>query len=68
MYSPCKIWEQPIDNASFFTFFQNTGPNLAQILLQDHTHFGFFAGFQWNMLWDSINISNFNPVVLKIFC
>ena len=51
-------------------FFHNIGPNLAQILPQDHTQFDFFAGFQWNMLGDSININNFNcnPVVLKIFC
>ena len=47
--------------------------NLTQILPQDHTHFVFllffFAGFQWNMLGDSINSNNFNcnPVVLKIF-
>ena len=40
--------------------FYNIGPNLAQILPQDHTHFDFFAGFQWYMLEDSININNFN--------
>ena len=30
-----------IDNASTFYFFYNIGPNLAQILPQDHTHFIF---------------------------
>ena len=59
-YSPCKIWKNPIDNTHFFTFFHNIGSNLAQILPQDLTHFDFFAGFQWNMLRDSININNFN--------
>ena len=53
-------------------FFHNIGPNLAQILPQDHTHFilFFFAVFQWNMLGDSIGIKNFNwnPVVLKKIC
>ena len=46
-----------------FYFFHNIGPNLAQILLQDHTHFG----FQRNMLEDSNNINNFNwnPVFWK---
>ena len=31
--------------------------------------FFFYAGFQWNMLGNSININNFNcnPIVLKIF-
>ena len=49
-------------------FFHNIGPNLAQILPQDHTHLASFStGFQWNMLEDSININNcnWNPVVLK---
>ena len=39
-----------------------------QILLVDHTHLNFFfAGFQWNMLEDLININNFNwnPIDLK---
>ena len=37
---------------------------MTQILTQDHTH---FAGFQLNMLGDSIIIDNFNcnPIVLK---
>ena len=39
-----KKRKKTIDNASFFTFFHNSGPNLAQILPQVHTHF--FAGFQ----------------------
>ena len=62
------MWKKSIDDASFFYFFHNTGPNLAQILHQDHTHFfSFFAGFQWSMLEDSINIYNIicNTVVLK---
>ena len=41
-------------------FFHNTRPNLAQILPQDHIHFVCFAGFQWNMLGDLININNIN--------
>ena len=66
-YSPCKIWKKSIDNAYSFAFFHNIGPNFAQILPQDHTHFDFLAGFQWNMLLDSININNvnWNPEVLK---
>ena len=52
----------------FFYFFHNTGLNLGKILPQDHTHFVFFAGFQWNKLGDSININNFNcnPEVMKV--
>ena len=66
-----KYEKKPIDNACFFFyFFHNIGPNLGQILPQDHTHFDFFAGFQWNMLGDSIKINNFNwnPLVLKKIC
>ena len=50
--------------------FSKIEPDLAQILPQDHTHFEFFASFQWSMLGDSISINNFNwnPVVLKKFC
>ena len=33
------------DIACFFTFFDNIGHNLAQILLQDHTKFDFFGWF-----------------------
>ena len=63
LYSP---WKKTIDNAFFFTFlaldliqpkfWNKTTPTLI-----------FFAGFQWNMLGNSININNFNlnPVVLK---
>ena len=56
-----------IDNSNFLYFFHNLGPNLAQILPQDNTHFIFFAGFQRNILRDLININNYdcNPVVLK---
>ena len=55
--------KKTIDNACFFIFFHNTGPNLAQILPQDHAYFGLFVGFQWNMLEHSIN-----PIVLKKKC
>ena len=50
------------------SFFYNIGPNLAQILPQGHTNFVFaFAGFQWNILGDSININNFNCIkALKV--
>ena len=51
--------KRPIDYSIFFTFFYNNGPNFAQILPQDNTHFVFLAGFLWNMLGDSIN-NNFN--------
>ena len=70
MYSPCEICEKPIDNGSFFNFFTTLDliwpkfwPKITPILL------GFFAGFQWNMLGDSISINNFNcnPVVLIFF-
>ena len=60
---------KPNDIACFFTFFHNMRHNLAHILTQDHTQFDFFAGFQWSILGDLINIKNFNwnPVVLKKF-
>ena len=45
-----NYWQCP-----FLYFFHNIGPNVAQILSQGHTQFDFFAGFQWNMLVDSIN-------------
>ena len=38
-----KYEKKTIDKAHFFTFFRNTGPTLAQILPQDHTHFDFFC-------------------------
>ena len=31
-----KIWKKTNDNACFFSFFHNIGPNLVQILPQDH--------------------------------
>ena len=51
----------------FLYFFHNIGPNLAQILPQDHTHFTFFVYFPMKYVWDSININNFNwnPEVLQ---
>ena len=69
MYSPCKIIEKPIsiDNASFFTFFQNIDLILPKFCPKTRPTL-FFAGFQWNMLGDSIyNSINFNcnPAVLK---
>ena len=43
VHSPCKIWIKPIDNTTFYIFLQHFqhifGPNLAQILSQDHTRF-----------------------------
>ena len=62
-YPPCKIWSKCL-----FYFFRNIGPNLAQFLPQNHTHFFFFASSQWNMLKALININNncyWNPWVLK---
>ena len=43
-YIPHEKYEKSlyIDNARFLTFFYNIGPNLVQILPQDHTHFVFF--------------------------
>ena len=63
---PSKIWKKQW-YCLFLYYFHNIGHNLAQILPQDHTWFDFFAGFQWSMLGNSINIKNFNwnPVVLK---
>ena len=40
---------------------------MAQILTQDHTHFDFFAGFQWNMLGNLINIKNFIVLYLYLY-
>ena len=63
-YSPCKIWKKTLLIIPISLLFFTT---LGQIWPQDPTHFDFFAGFQWNMLRDSININNFNwnLVVLK---
>ena len=46
-------------------FFHNVGPNLAQMLLQDHSRFFWLVSN--DMLGDSSNINNCNsnPVVLK---
>ena len=41
---------------------------MAQILTQDHTHFDFFANFQWNMLGDLIDIKNFIVLYLYLSC
>ena len=38
-----KYEKKAIDNAHFFIFFHNIGPNLAQILPKDHTQFDFFC-------------------------
>ena len=40
-----KYEKKTNDIASFFTFFDNIGHNLAQILPQDHTQFDFFCWF-----------------------
>ena len=60
-YSPSKIWKKNLWQCLFLYFFQ--------IFHQDHTPFNFFAGFQWNMLGNSINIKNFsrNPAAPKMF-
>ena len=49
---------------SFFTILDQIWPNFCP---KDHTHFTFFAHFQWNMLEDSISINKLccNSVVLK---
>ena len=44
VYSPYKMWEKPIDDASF-TFFLIIGPNLVQLLPQYQTHFDLFCWF-----------------------
>ena len=61
-YSPSKIWKN-LMMISLFLYFFHIGLDLAQ----DHTHTDFFAGFQLNMLENSIDIKNFNwyLVVLK---
>ena len=63
------VWEKNLFIMPVSLLFYNIVPNLAQILPQDHTHFDFLAGFQWNILRDSIDIKfNWNRVVVKIFC
>ena len=47
------------------SLFFNIEHNLAQILSQDHTQIAFFAGFQWSMLGNSINIKN-EPKYLQV--
>ena len=49
-------------------FFPNIGPNWPKFCPTRPQSF-FLAGFQRNMLGDSININNFNcnPVILKFF-
>ena len=59
------------DNACFFTIFTTLGIILPRFYPKTTSTLIFFlAGFQWNILRDSIGINNFNwnPVVLKIFC
>ena len=72
MYSPCKIWKNPIDNTRFFTFFTILGQQIWPKFYPKTTHtlIFFFAGFQWNILGDSINTNDFNwnPLVLKKIC
>ena len=41
----------------FFKTLGQFGPNFAP---RPHPLWFFFAGFQWNMLRDSINVNNFN--------
>ena len=67
-YSLSKIWKKLIDNNHFFTYF--TTLHLAKFCPKTTPILIFFAGFQWNMLEDSISINNFNwnPVVLKNIC
>ena len=65
-YSPCKIWENLLDNACFFTFFRTLDLIWPKFCPKTTPTLTYFAGFQWNMLRDSIDFSNFNwnPVVL----
>ena len=42
-----KYEKNPNDNASFFYFFQNIGPNLPQILSQEYNPF-YFSWFPMN--------------------
>ena len=44
-----QIMEKKTYWCQFSYFLHLHGPNLVQILSQDHTHF-FLAGFQWNIL------------------
>ena len=55
-----KYEKKLVDNVCFFLFFKTLGqfgPNFAP---RPHPLWFFFAGFQWNMLRDSINVNNFN--------
>ena len=56
-----------IDNACFFTFFTTLDLILPKFCAKTTPTLVFFAGFQWNMLEDSINVNNcnWNSVVLK---
>ena len=49
---------KPIDNATLIW---------PKFFSQNHTQCSFFSDFQWNMLGDSVNITNlsYNPVILK---
>ena len=62
-----KYGKNPIDNASFFTFFTTLDLIWLEFAPRQNPMYFFFADFQWNMLEDSINIHNFicNTVVLK---
>ena len=59
-YSPYKIWKKRIDNACFFTFFTTLGLIWPKFCPKTTPTSIYFAGFQWNMLRDSIFINNFN--------
>ena len=68
MYTSSKISKKKNIEIPVSLFF---GTSMYQICPKfrstDHTHFTFLAGFQWNMLGDSIDINNLscNPEVLK---
>ena len=47
-----------VDNASFFVFSHNIGPNLAYIFPLRLDPLCYFADFQWNVLRNSININS----------
>ena len=55
-----KFEKKLIDNACFFTFFTTLGLIWPRFCPKDTATLRFFAGFQWNMLKNSIDINNFN--------
>ena len=64
---PSKIWKKTNDITCLFTFFATLDIIWPKFCPKTTSNLIFFAGFQWSMLGNRINIKkfNWNPLVLK---